>query len=350
VAVLGRERGQQFCEVYDITTGGNFEGKNIPRLTSSVDEFARQRQLDVTTLQSQLTADLVTLRAVRDQRVHPGTDDKVLMDWNALAIEALASAGAVLEEPRFIAAAKQAANFIWTKMRRDDGRFYHAYRRGHAHLDAFQDDLADFANAALALFRATGQADWVEIASSVATQMIKHFEDPQAGGFFYTADDTELVIARQKDWHDSSVRSGNAGAAMALVELATLTGDSAFADAARRTFAAGSAVIRDQSAAAAFLLAALDRFHRTDQQTVIAAADWEAARDLRQAYFGQYRPHTALSWAIDTKAATDSLIALNAAKEPIAGQPTVYICQGFHCEAPLTGDAAMAALQRTHRS
>lgn len=270
--------------VDDITPHGNFEERNIPRLKQSIAKFAESRSTDPNSLSKQLIQDMITLREHRDKRIHPGRDDKVLMGWNSLAIEALAAAGAVLNEPRFVEAAEGVATFIWTKMARTGGRFYHALRRGHSHLNAFQDDLADFINAALAVFRATGKARWVDRASKVATQLIEHFEDKHAGGFYYTADDAELVIARQKDWHDGSVRSGNGSAAMGLLELATLTGNRDFVDAAKRTLIAGGEVIKKQSAAAAQLLAALDRFHRSDEQLVIAARSWDEAELLRAAY------------------------------------------------------------------
>lgn len=125
------------------------------------------------------------------------------MGWNSLAIEALATAGAVLNEPRFIEGAEGVATFLWTKMTRPDGRFFHAFRRGHAHLDAFEDDLADFINAALAVFRATGKARWVERASKVATELLAHFEDKDSGGFYYTADDAAQLLAALDRLHRS---------------------------------------------------------------------------------------------------------------------------------------------------
>lgn len=343
--VLGKERGQRFCEVYDITPHGNFEECNIPRLKQSVPQFAESRSIDLDSLSKQLIQDLVTLREHRDKRIHPGRDDKVLMGWNSLASEALATAGAVLNEPRFIEAAEGVATFIWSKMVRSDGRFYHAFRRGHAHLDAFQDDLADFIQAALAVFRATGKARWVERASKVATQLIEHFEDKDVGGFYYTADDAELVIARQKDWHDGSVRSGNGSAAMGLLELANLTGNREFAEAAKRTLIAGGEVIEKQSAAAAQLLAALDRFHRSDEQMVIAARSWDEAEPLRLAYHRDYRPHAALSWVIGDAPEKGPLMTLNAGKGPIEGEPTLYQCKEFRCESPLAGESAIKMLR-----
>ncbi len=344
-AVLGTERGTRFCEVYDITLHGNFEEQNIPRLKQSIADYASQHHLDLELLANELNADRESLRAVRDQRIHPGRDDKVLLGWNAMACEALAVAGAVLDEPTFVTAADEIATFLWSKMSQGNGRFYHSFRRGHAHLDAFQDDLADFSTAMIAVFRATGKARWIERAAKVATLMIQRYEDRIAGGFFFTADDAELVIARQKDWDDGSVRSGNGTAAMALLELATLTGLSSFATAAKRTLIAGSEVIHKQSAASAQMLSALDRFHRSNEQVVIAATDWDAAAQLRQAYHTRYQPHTTLSWVIGAAPGAGPVAALNVGKGPLDGQPTVYVCQDFRCDAPAVGEQAIDRLK-----
>jgi len=346
IEVLGWERGNLFCEVYDITEAGNFEEKNIPRLKQSIEQFAKSENRDITALKTDLRFDSELLREHRDKRVHPGRDDKVLMGWNSLAIEALATAGAVLGIERFVEAADGVATFIWTKMRRADRRFCHTFRRGHAHLDAFQDDLADFVNAAIAVYQATGKARWVERAATAATQMINHYEDKESGGFFYTADDAELLIARQKDWHDGSVRSGNGAAAMGLLSLATLTGNRSFADAAKRTLVAGGEVIVKQFAAAAQVLAALDRYHRSDEQIVIAAPDWAAAGELRMAYYGKYRPHTTLSWVLGNSPEKGPVVTLNAGKEPIDQLATVYVCKNYQCDAPMTGDDAIAKLRQ----
>jgi uncharacterized protein len=345
-AVIGNERAERWCAIYDITPQGNFEGNSIPRLKMPIIEFARSHSIDPEVLQKELADDREALRSVRDTRVHPGRDDKVLMGWNALACEAFATAGAVLDERKYVEASEQIADFIWSKMRRADGRFYHAYRRGHAHIPAFQDDLANFIFACVAVFRASGRARWIDRASKVATQMLDHYEDREAGGFFYTADDAETVITRHKEWHDGSVRSGNGAAALALLELAELTGNTRFAEAASRTLIAAREVIEKQSAASAHLLVAFNRHLHRNEQIVIAASDWENASPLRRLYHQAYRPHTTLSWVIGEAPETGPVQWLNANKHPLGDEPTLYVCRDYRCEQPLTGIAAREALRR----
>src|SRR5262249_22320881 len=150
------------------------------------------------------------LLEVRSRRVRPGRDDKVLVSWNGLAIDALAQATAVLDEGRFAAAAGAAADFILTQMRRDDGRLWHSWRGGQGKVEAFLDDYACLINGLVSIYEVSFLERFIDEAVKLADIMLGHFADPADGGFFYTADDQETLIARQKDWQDSSTPSGNA--------------------------------------------------------------------------------------------------------------------------------------------
>ncbi|SRR6056297_1380806 len=342
--VLGDTRGKRFAKIYDVTPGGNFEGHNILHLSVPLATVAKNENWDLKTVEQELAEDREKLRLHRDQRVHPGRDDKVLTSWNALAIQALALGSRVLNQPEYADAAERAAQFIWTTMRDENSRLLHAFRNGHAHLLAFLDDYAYTIEAFIALYEATGRARWIERAGKLATQMIEYFEDDQAGGFFYTAKDAESLISRTKDWHDNSIPSSNGSAAAGLIALGRLTGNEAFLNAGQRTLLAGTEVIQTQAAAAAKLLLALDRWHHANQQVVVSAKTAEASQPLLQAFFSQYLPHTTLG-IVTGEAMTDGPVAkLVAGKQPLHGQPTVYVCQDYTCDAPQSGDEALAAI------
>ena len=157
--------------------------------------------------------------------VHPGKDDKVLVAWNGLMIDAMARAGAALGEPRYTAAASRAADFIAKNLKRPDGRLLHTWRHGQAKLDAYLDDYAALANALISLYEATFDAARLVEAARLADLMLEHFADRENGGFFFTADDHEELIARNKEVADSSTPAASALAATALVRLAKFTGD-----------------------------------------------------------------------------------------------------------------------------
>ncbi len=279
-SVLGEERAALFCQVYDISDAGNFEGKNIPNLSRSLAAWATEFSLSIEALNEQLAADREDLRLARDQRVHPGRDDKVLTAWNSLAIKALAIGGAVLDQSQYVVAAQRAAEFILTKMTRDDGRLVHAFRHGKSHLDAYVDDYAYTMEAFIALFEATANASWIDQAVRLADCMLAHFEDREAGGFFYTADDAETLITRNKDWHDGSLVSGNASATMALLRLSRLCNRDDYREAAERTLLAAGEILVKQSAACGALLSALDRYQHDNEQIVMAVKDSETMAAL----------------------------------------------------------------------
>ena len=354
--VLGDERGQRFCKIYDITEFGNFEGNSIPNLPVSIRQWADDLSLSIDDLQQQLSEDRERLRQAREARVRPGRDDKVLTAWNALAIKSLALGGAVLDELRYIEAADRAASFLFSKMTRADGRLLHAFRGGHAHLDGYLDDYAYTVEALIALFEATGETAWIERAIRLADLMLAHFQDQQNGGFYYTADDAEALIARTKDWHDGSLVSGNASAAMGLLKLSRLVDRASYREAARRTLAAGGEIMSTQAAACGALLSALDRFWNDHQQIVLAVTSREEFKRLRPRFVGAYRPQSTISWVIgeassaetpsswETPSSAETIVQLNRGRQAIDGKPTIYQCHDFACDQPLVGEEAEASL------
>ncbi len=165
------------------------------------------------------------LLAARATRTMPGLDDKRLTAWNALAVTAFADAGAVLGEPRYLAAAVACAEFVLRDLRDDDGRLLRTYSEGHASLGGYLEDHAFLLEALLTLFEATCEERWLSEASGMADAMIARFADAEHGGFFSTAADGEQLLARRKDLEDSPIPSGASAAALGLLRLASATGE-----------------------------------------------------------------------------------------------------------------------------
>jgi uncharacterized protein YyaL (SSP411 family) len=164
----------------------------------------------------------------RERRQRPALDDKRLTSWNALMICALADAGAALDEPRFLDAAVACAEFLLKQMRNPDGRLLRTYNHGHAKIDGYLEDHAFLLEALIALFEATCQERWYLAATTLADEMIARFADPERGGFFSTAADSEALIVRRKDLEDSPIPSGSSSATVGLLRLAQLTGNSEY--------------------------------------------------------------------------------------------------------------------------
>jgi uncharacterized protein len=168
------------------------------------------------------------LLEARERRVRPALDDKRLTSWNALMISALADAGATLGEPRYLDAAARCAEFLLRELRDERGRLLRTYNDGQAKIEAYLEDYAFLLEALIALFEATCEERWLAEATSVADAMIERFADLERGGFFSTSSLGEALIARRKDLDDSPIPSGNSSAAMGLLRLAQLTGESEY--------------------------------------------------------------------------------------------------------------------------
>lgn len=223
VRVLGQEKGEEFCRLYDITKHGNFEGRSIP---NRIGQKAENWQVDA--------PQLGRLYEYRKTRTRLHRDDKILLSWNAWAIIALARAGLILEDDRYPAAARKAQRFIEEKMTDGQNRLYLRYRDGETASTGQLDDYAVYALALLALYGVTFDAGFLTQAVCRARQMTELFEDTENGGYFMSAHDAERLITRPKELYDGAIPSGNSTAAMVLEQLAGLTGEPEWREAANR--------------------------------------------------------------------------------------------------------------------
>jgi uncharacterized protein YyaL (SSP411 family) len=343
--VLGEERGEKFCYVYDVSDAGNFEhGKSILNLPKTIDQCAAIRGWNVDELKQELADARAKLLTARDQRVRPGKDDKILVSWNALMIDALARAGRIVEQPEFVIAAERAADFILTKMSRPDGRLMHTWRHGQAKLDAYLDDYAYLINALVTLYEATFNERWIDETVRLADLMLQHFEDKDRGGFFFTADDHEQLIARNKDLHDASVPSGNAMAATTLIRLGKLCGRTDFLDSAARALNAARSVMERMPTAVGQMLLALDfSIGPTSELVLIGGNDESANQKAIAALHKSFLPRSLLAYRNPSASRgllhSSALSPLFEGRERAAAEPTLYICQNFTCQAPIAGIA-----------
>jgi uncharacterized protein len=200
------------------------------------------------------------LLAARENRAAPRCDDKILTGWNGLMIAAYAEGYRVLKVEKYRAAAEKAAGFVWEKLRLPDGRLLRTYREGKAKLPAYLEDYAFLTHGLLRLHAATGEERWLQAARVLTDRMIADFEDPNEGGWFFTAVGHEQLLARAKDPFDNAIPSGNSVAILNLIELARLTEQPAYLDHAGRALAAFSTSLTRIPAALPLTLVGLDRY------------------------------------------------------------------------------------------
>jgi hypothetical protein len=240
VNILGSEEAERFARVYGFEKKGNYRdeaagerpGTNIVYLKKPLKNKTKTEKLSLENLRNQLRKDRAKLLNVRNKRIWPGLDDKVLVNWNGLMIGSFAYAGKELNEPKYVNAAQRAANFILHTMKKN-GRLIHRYRQGEAKLDAYLDDYAFLADGLLELYEATGDKQWLDETKSLIEVLFEHYQDKE-GAFFHTADDHEKLLLRTKEPYDRAIPSGNGVAAVVLVRLGRITGDQKYLEQARR--------------------------------------------------------------------------------------------------------------------
>ncbi len=341
--VLGDEAAATFARVYDVTDAGNFEHANILNLPKTIEQQAQVLGREIKDLEAELADSRAKLFAVREKRIHPGKDDKVIVAWNGLMIDAMARAGAVLGEQRYVDAAEKAAAFLLGTLRRADGRLLHTWRNGQAKLDAYLDDYANLAHGLLSLYEATFDAKHLDGAIDLMQTVLDHFDDETDGGFFYTADDHEELIVRNKDLYDNSVPSGNAMAATVLVRLGKMTGKQTYLQAAERAMLSTAGLMQQAPAAVSQMMIALYLQQGPTYEFVLAGQPQEKATqdtlaDLRR----RFLPNKVLAFAGEGTDAPAALADLLVGKTMIDNQPTLFVCEGFTCQAPATGDEAIS--------
>jgi len=340
--ILGPDDAKTFCYCYDVSDMGNFEGHNILNLPKTIEQCAAVLKLPVDDLRNSLAIARKKLFDVRSRRVWPALDDKILVSWNGLMIDAMASAAGVLNEPRYLRAAQQAADFILTKLRRDDGRLLHAYRQGQAKFDAYLDDYACLMNALVSLYEADFNARWIDEAVRLADVMLARFVDAAAGGFFYTADDHEQLIARNKDVYDNATPSGTGMALTALVRLGKLTGSAQYLATAEKTFRSLTEVFDKAPSAVGQSLLAFDLFLGPTQELVAAAKDIADRDEVLAEVRRRFWPNKVVA-ALPGKGESPHLSSVLAGKRPLDDQPTLFVCENFSCRRPASGSEAVAA-------
>ncbi len=218
--VLDDEQWQLAADVYGLNHRPNFEGRYVLLADRSLACVAAKRNLTADQLHTRFDGINAALLRTRNARKRPLTDTKVLTSWSGLMIRGLADTGRILDNPHYTEAAARAAHFVLENLRTPEGRLLRTFGAGRAHLNAYLDDYAFLVDGLLSLHRATNEPQWLDEAQRLTDKQIELFADQRAGGFFFTTNDHEKLIARSKDPTDSALPSGNAVAAGNLIYLA----------------------------------------------------------------------------------------------------------------------------------
>ena len=349
-AVLGEELGGLFCRFHDITPPGNFEdGKSIAHISKTTAVFARIMGMSVEEVEKAIEKGRAMLLAERDKRVRPFRDDKVLTSWNGLMIAALAKGYQALGDPAYARAASAAADFLLSTLRPDGNRLYRRYRHGQVAYPGYSDDYAFLVWGLIELYESTFEVRYLEEAVRINRQMLDLFWDGAEGGFFHTAHDSESLIVRDKEIYDGAVPSSNSVAALNLVRLARLTGNTEWEEMADRLLKTFSGLVGDFPSAYTQFLNAVDFAMGPSQEVVVAGSlEHETTRTMVEVLHRRFSPNRVLMLMPDGEEG-ERLAALCGhlrAFRAMDHGPTAFVCENFTCKEPVKDvDGLRASLQ-----
>ena len=344
--ILG-EDAQFFFEIFNIEKNGNFieqlvghtTGENIIYRTKPWGVLGQENKMEEELLRVRIEAAREKLFQVREKRIHPLKDDKILTDWNGLMIAAFAKAASALAEPKYAEAASRAANFLLQRMRKPDGSLLHRYREGDAAIPGNLDDYAFLVWGLLELYQTDFAPAHLKDALDLNRFMLDHFWDEKAGGFFFTSDEGEQLLVRTKDIYDGAVPSGNSVAYYNLLRLARITGNTELEQRAEQVERTFSQQVGSVASAHTLFLAGLD-FRIGPSYEIVIAGRWETGdtAEMLVALQKIYAPNKVLLFRPegDSTPEITELAPFTAAQTSVQGKATAYICRNFVCNAPTT--------------
>jgi uncharacterized protein YyaL (SSP411 family) len=332
--ILGPELGKLAIDYWGVSERGNFEGRNIL--------FRPKEQKDPRIEEAKRK-----LYEHRKTRIPPLLDDKVLTEWNAQMISAFARAGFAFGEPRYVAAAARAADFLLAELATKENRLIRAWRQGQAKHDGVLEDHAYLVAALLDLYEANGETRYLERAIALHGTMEKLFLDEKAGGFFGTASDGEQLLIREKPFYDGAQPSGNSYAALNLLRLAEFTTEDRYRKTAGQTLRAFGNGLAQGALECPKLALALDFFHDRPKEVVIVGSETDRGDALIDVVRSLFLPNRIL--VVTREADVERLeatIPLVEGKRAINGKATAYVCLAQSCKKPTSSPDELAAQLR----
>ena len=347
---LGEDNSKLFASVYNITPDGNYEeeasktktGANIPHLTKSIDELSVELNISPDKLQSPLEDIRRKLFEIREKRVHPQKDDKILTDWNGLMISALAKAGRVFENDNYTEMAIKAFEFIKSNLTDNTGKLIHRFRQGEAKLTALLDDYAFIIWGLLELYESTFDITYLQQAVTYNNILFENYWDSINGGFFFTPDFGEDLLVRNKEIYDSAIPSGNSVMMNNLIKLSHITSDSKFEETAVLLGKSYSNNIANAPQAFTYFLCGLDFAKGPSNEIVLISSGKDEVKPFLDELNKKYLPNKVVLALHDSnRKDIEALIPFVKDYNMMDGKPAAYVCRNFACSLPVTNPEQM---------
>ncbi|CAB1063620.1 Uncharacterized protein YyaL [Olavius sp. associated proteobacterium Delta 1] len=338
---LGDEVARRWETILRLSPEGNYideaarqkTGTNILHLTATMDKWAEKLNVPEDQLRDEWRKIREQLFDIRENRIHPLKDDKILTDWNGLMISALALGARILNQPEYERAARQAAEFIESKMIDKNGRLYHRFRDGELAVEAHAADYAFLIHGLLNLYQTTFDLIFAERAQVLQEKMIEDFWDEQNGGFYSTPKGSVDLPVRPKELYDGAIPSANSVALFNLVSLARLTGDPRWENQAQALIRAFGGTVKTQPQAFTFFLCALDFALRPGQEVIITGEPQAGdTRQLLTALNLNFSPNKVAIVKSDQNAERLAKFAgYTDGLQVIEGKATAHVCRNGSC-------------------
>ena len=342
VDVLGEEDARIFNDYFDVTSTGNFEGSNVlhPRLELAA--HARNSGMSPTNLTDLLDQARQKLFQVRETRIKPGLDDKVLSSWNGLMLTAFAEAAFTLDRPDYLEIAVSNAEFLSTQMVAQD-RLFRTWKDGDAKLNGYLEDYALVVEGWIATYQATGDVRWLDDAAELTEAQIRLFWDTENKDFYFTPSDHERLLVRHKEYMDNASPSGNAVACFNLLRLAKILGKKEYLEKAENMLGRVNRALSRHPLAFGYWLQALDFYLGPVRELALVGPQTEL-QQLLSAIRKCYLPNKVLASSETIDDALGRKVPLLAGKVALEGKATAYVCQDYACQRPVTTRAELEDL------
>lgn len=320
------EDSELFCNYYDVSHHGNWEDSNILRILKPLEVLATEKGIEVAELQDLLARSREKLMAVREKRILPQLDDKVLLGWNALMITAYCKAFAAIGNEGYKEVALKAIDFIEKKFKRSENSFYHTYKGGEAKIEAFLDDYAYLIQAYIHLQEITGNQYFINQADAITNFVIEHFSTEEKGLFYYTNQQQQDVIVRKKEVYDGATPSGNAIMVGNLIYLSIILDNKEWNRMATNAIKSMSTAIIKYPTSFGVWATILQSITNGIKEVVVLGDDLE--KDLA-VLIKQYIPNKVLQ----TSTTPSEQFPLLAGKQKEAYNQ-FFLCENYACQKP----------------
>ena len=341
IEALGKADGEIVNRYFGVTKVGNFEGQSILNVTADSNAAARESGMSEEEFAEMLGRSRARLLEIRQRRIRPERDDKVLTAWNGLMLGAFAEAGAVLERSDYTAVAERSAGFLLDSLRKDE-RLLRAYRNGQSKLKGYLEDYAFLISGLISLHEATFEGRWLREAVDLGQSMVDLFWDEPSGQFYDTGRDHEELVIRPRDITDNAIPSGSSMAADVLLRLSVITGDPEYERRALTALRSARELMARFPTGAGHWLCALDFYlSPTKEIAIVGDRGKPATQALASEVYRRFLPNRVLMGQNEGDDTLNGLPLVDG-RGKLEGRATAYVCENYVCQLPVNDPAALA--------